>query len=188
VLSSARPGFFVTVVPKKRELLKNLTPATGASGPHVYNLALGDTGLRKERAYFYRSFLKYPCVAGFPEPKAAGPGPEGVSRIYGIRFTGPVPTPPKCEKPLQMLVFAVPKIRYFGHSSRELFAMAQTDDYDSHDDPGWFRDQLRQRDRLIADLRREQDEVTAYPPFRRVRRGLQRHARTLSRDLRHGNG
>jgi hypothetical protein len=66
--------------------------------------------------------------------------------------------------------------------------MAQTDDYDSHDDPGWFRDQLRQRDRLIADLRREQDEVTAYPPFRRVRRGLQRHARTLSRDLRHGNG
>ena len=24
--------------------------------------------------------------------------------------------------------------------------MAQTDDYDSHDDPTWFRDQLRQRD------------------------------------------
>ncbi len=38
--------------------------------------------------------------------------------------------------------------------------MAQTDDYDSHDDPGWFRDQLRQRDRLIADLRQEQDEAT----------------------------
>jgi hypothetical protein len=33
------------------------------------------------------------------------------------------------------------------------------DDYDSHDDPGWFRDQLRQRDRLIADLRQEQDEA-----------------------------
>jgi hypothetical protein len=42
-----------------------------------------------------------------------------------------------------------------------LSAMAQqTDDYDSHDDPGWFRDQLRQRDRLIAELRQEQDEAT----------------------------
>lgn len=37
--------------------------------------------------------------------------------------------------------------------------MAQPDDYDNHDDLGWFRDQLRQRDRLIADLRREQDEA-----------------------------
>jgi hypothetical protein len=36
VLSPARPGLFVTVIPKKRELLANLTPATGASGPHVY--------------------------------------------------------------------------------------------------------------------------------------------------------
>jgi uncharacterized protein YjaG (DUF416 family) len=34
------------------------------------------------------------------------------------------------------------------------------DDYDSRDDPDWFRDELRQRDRLIADLRREQDEAT----------------------------
>jgi hypothetical protein len=25
--------------------------------------------------------------------------------------------------------------------------------------PGWFRDELRQRDRLIADLRQEQDEA-----------------------------
>jgi hypothetical protein len=31
VLSPARPGLFVIVAPKKRELLKNLTPATGAS-------------------------------------------------------------------------------------------------------------------------------------------------------------
>ena len=36
VLSPARPGLFVTVAPKKRELLANLTPATGASGPHGF--------------------------------------------------------------------------------------------------------------------------------------------------------
>jgi hypothetical protein len=35
-LSPARPGLFATVIPKKRELLKNLTPATGASGPHDF--------------------------------------------------------------------------------------------------------------------------------------------------------
>jgi hypothetical protein len=29
-------GLFVTVVPKKRELLANLTPAIGASGPHDF--------------------------------------------------------------------------------------------------------------------------------------------------------
>jgi hypothetical protein len=38
--------------------------------------------------------------------------------------------------------------------------MAQTDDYDQHEDPGWFRDQLRQRDGLIAELRSERDEQT----------------------------
>ena len=26
--------------------------------------------------------------------------------------------------------------------------MARADDYDAHEDPGWFRDELRQRDRL----------------------------------------
>jgi hypothetical protein len=36
VLSPARPGLFVTVAPKKREPLKNLTPAIGASGPHDF--------------------------------------------------------------------------------------------------------------------------------------------------------
>jgi hypothetical protein len=36
VLSPVRPGLFVTVAPKKRELLENLTPATGASGPHDF--------------------------------------------------------------------------------------------------------------------------------------------------------
>ena len=36
VLSPARPGLFVTVIPRKRELLRNLTPATGASGPHDF--------------------------------------------------------------------------------------------------------------------------------------------------------
>ena len=36
--------------------------------------------------------------------------------------------------------------------------MAQTDDYNSHDDPIWFRDQLRRRDRLIAELTSELDK------------------------------
>ena len=37
--------------------------------------------------------------------------------------------------------------------------MAKTDDYDQREDPGWFRDELRQRDRLIAELRSELDEA-----------------------------
>ena len=36
VLSPARPGLLVTVIPRKRELLRNLTPAIGASGPHDF--------------------------------------------------------------------------------------------------------------------------------------------------------
>jgi hypothetical protein len=36
--------------------------------------------------------------------------------------------------------------------------MARTDDYDSHDGPIWFRDQLRQRDHLIAELTSELDK------------------------------
>jgi hypothetical protein len=36
--------------------------------------------------------------------------------------------------------------------------MVQTDVYDSHDDSAWFRDQLRQRDRLIAELTSELDK------------------------------
>ena len=39
-------------------------------------------------------------------------------------------------------------------------ARRQQDDYDDHDDAGWFRDQLRQRDRELAELRREKDELT----------------------------
>jgi hypothetical protein len=40
VLSPARPGLFVTVARKKRELLANLTPAIGASGPHDFAVRL----------------------------------------------------------------------------------------------------------------------------------------------------
>ena len=40
VLSPARPGLFVTVVPKKREPPENSTPATGASGPHDFAVRL----------------------------------------------------------------------------------------------------------------------------------------------------
>jgi hypothetical protein len=43
VLSPVRPGLLVTVAPKKRELLASLTPAIGASGPHVYILVFGET-------------------------------------------------------------------------------------------------------------------------------------------------
>jgi hypothetical protein len=37
--------------------------------------------------------------------------------------------------------------------------MPDRDDYDAHDDIGWFRDQLRQRDRLIAEMRQARDEA-----------------------------
>ena len=54
--------------------------------------------------------------------------------------------------------FAVLKMPKSEHSNRGRSAMAQTDDYDSHDDSAWFRDQLRQRDRLIAELTSELDK------------------------------
>ena len=37
--------------------------------------------------------------------------------------------------------------------------MAQVDDYDTHDDVAWFRDELRQRDRRIAELQSELDKA-----------------------------
>ncbi len=37
--------------------------------------------------------------------------------------------------------------------------MEQYDDYDDHSDVVWLRDQLRQRDRTIADLKKEKDEL-----------------------------
>src|SRR5271154_2243119 len=40
LLSPARPGLLVTVTPRKRELPRNLTPATGASGPHDFAVRL----------------------------------------------------------------------------------------------------------------------------------------------------
>jgi hypothetical protein len=40
VLSPARPCLFVTVAPQKRELLKNLMPGIGASGPHDLTVRL----------------------------------------------------------------------------------------------------------------------------------------------------
>ena len=43
---------------------------------------------------------------------------------------------------------------------RQFAHMAQRDDYGEHDDLGWFRDLLRQRDREIAELRRVKDELT----------------------------
>ena len=51
------------------------------------------------------------------------------------------------------------------------------DDYDQREDPGWFRDELRQRDRLIADLRQEQDEAADL-----IRR-LREHAEDFDREL-----
>ena len=37
--------------------------------------------------------------------------------------------------------------------------MAQVDDYDTHDDVAWFRDELRQRDRRIAEFQSELDKA-----------------------------
>ena len=49
--------------------------------------------------------------------------------------------------------------------------MARRDDYDEHDDAGWFRDQLRQRDREIAELRRESKDREPHP-ISGIRRAL----------------
>ena len=40
VLSPARPGFVVTVASVMRSIIANLTPATGASGPHDFAVRL----------------------------------------------------------------------------------------------------------------------------------------------------
>jgi hypothetical protein len=42
VLSPARPGLLVTVIRVMRSIIANLTPAIGASGPHVYNFEDGE--------------------------------------------------------------------------------------------------------------------------------------------------
>jgi hypothetical protein len=56
--------------------------------------------------------------------------------------------------------------------------MAQpTDDYDTRDDIGWMRDELRQRDRLIAELRQEQDELN--DQIRRFREHAEDYDATL---------
>src|SRR5215831_19186515 len=62
-----------------------------------------------------------------------------------------------------MLHFAVLKVPNFAHSMTGRargMARRQQDEYDDYDDAGWFRDQLRQRDRELAELRREKDELT----------------------------
>ena len=45
------------------------------------------------------------------------------------------------------------------------------DDYDRHFDRDWFRDQLRQRDRAIANLRHEIDEANGLISGLRKRTG-----------------
>ena len=62
-----------------------------------------------------------------------------------------------CNKPYKTSVFTVLKMPKSEPTNRRS-AMAQTDDYDFHDDFAWFRDQLRQRDRLIAELTSELDK------------------------------
>ena len=69
-------------------------------------------------------------------------------------FTGQFVTLANCNKPYKTGVFTDLKMPKFEPSNRRS-AMAQTDDYDFHDDSAWFRDLLRQRDRLIAELTSE---------------------------------
>ena len=57
--------------------------------------------------------------------------------------------------------------------------MAKTDDYDKRDDLDWFRDELRQRDRLITDIREEKDEQTDL--IRRLREHAEDYEATMER-------
>jgi hypothetical protein len=77
VLSPARPGLFVTVAPKKRELPKNLTPAIGASGPHDFAVRITRCSSKAHR----RPPLPAPNVRDDREtPLLVGTGWQGISR------------------------------------------------------------------------------------------------------------
>jgi hypothetical protein len=67
VLSPARPGLFVTVIPKKRELPRNLTPAIGASGPHDFAVRIARP---RRLATPGKSGIASGGACGFDRPKS----------------------------------------------------------------------------------------------------------------------
>jgi hypothetical protein len=76
VLSPARPGLLVTVTPKKRELPRNLTPATGASGPHDFAVRVS----RARQSQPSRPSLPAPTSVTMANAPSLGTGWRGISR------------------------------------------------------------------------------------------------------------
>ena len=76
VLPPARPGLLVTVIPKKRELLKNLTPAIGASGPHDFTVRI----TRCSSKAHPRPPLPAPTSVTMANVPSLGTGWQGISR------------------------------------------------------------------------------------------------------------
>jgi hypothetical protein len=74
VLSPARPGLFVTVIPKKHELPRNLTPATGASGPHDFAVRIS----RARQSQPSRPPLPAPTSATMANAPSLGTGWRGI--------------------------------------------------------------------------------------------------------------
>ena len=76
VLSPARPGLLVTVARKKRELPANLTPATGASGPHDFAVRI----TRRSSKAHPRPPLPAPTSVTMANAPSLGTGWRGISR------------------------------------------------------------------------------------------------------------
>jgi hypothetical protein len=76
VLSPARPCFVVTVAPQKRELLKNLMPGIGASGPHDLTVRL----TRRSSKAHPRPPLPAPTSVTMANAPSLGTGWRGISR------------------------------------------------------------------------------------------------------------
>ena len=69
-------SLFVTVAPKKRELLANLTPAIGASGPHDFAVRLTRCSSKAHR----RPPLPAPTSVTMANAPSLGTGWRGISR------------------------------------------------------------------------------------------------------------
>ena len=76
VLSPARPGLLVTVARVKRELLKNLTPAIGASGPHDFAVRIS----RARQSQLSRPPLPAPTSVTMANVPSLGTGWRGIRR------------------------------------------------------------------------------------------------------------
>ena len=69
-------SLFVTVAPKKRELLANLTPAIGASGPHDFAVRFS----RARQSQLSRPSLPAPTSVTMANAPSLGTGWQGISR------------------------------------------------------------------------------------------------------------